>query len=205
MNRFVVSTVAALAASLASPAFAAHMASASQDRNTLRVVERRDYIDVQRRYTWEWQDKSGVRRTHTARNERRTRSLPYLHYLARYWHKQHRLAQLHYKRTHRQISYGSRSLTISTGGSNVAIGQAMAAAYGWTGGEWSALYTLWNYESGWSTTASNPSGACGIPQNISGCSSYDAASQIAWGLSYIRGRYGSPSSALAHFYSTNWY
>jgi hypothetical protein len=50
---------------------------------------------------------------------------------------------------------------------NIALGQAMAAAFGWTGGQWTALKNLWTRESGWSTTARNPaSGAYGIPQAL---------------------------------------
>ena len=33
----------------------------------------------------------------------------------------------------------------------------------------------------------------------------NARTQIAWGLDYIAGRYGNPSSALAHSNSVGWY
>lgn len=51
------------------------------------------------------------------------------------------------------------------GGSAVAIGRRMAAAQGWTGSQWTALFNLWMRESGWNPYAVNPSsGAYGIPQ-----------------------------------------
>ncbi len=105
-------------------------------------------------------------------------------------------------------SNGSRS-------GNMALGQAMAAARGWTGQEWTALQQLWTKESGWSNTAANPSsGAYGIAQALP-ASKYPYAgqaaggsqprSQIGWGLNYIGGRYGDPLGAMAHEQSFNWY
>lgn len=106
----------------------------------------------------------------------------------------------------------------STGGSatgNQAIGQLMAAGYGWTGSEWTALVNLWNKESGWNNLANNPSsGAYGIAQALP-ASKYppagqqsggsDPTTQISWGLAYIKSRYGSPSAAWAHEVANNWY
>jgi hypothetical protein len=53
----------------------------------------------------------------------------------------------------------------------------------------------------------------GIPQAVPGTkmakfgSDYrtNAATQIRWGLSYIRGRHGSPCGAWAHSQSKGWY
>ena len=98
---------------------------------------------------------------------------------------------------------------------NQAMGQAMAAAMGWTGNEWTALQMLWQRESGWSNTALNPrSGAYGIAQALP-ASKYpfagqalggsSARSQINWGLDYIRARYGDPVAAMAHETAQNWY
>ena len=88
-------------------------------------------------------------------------------------------------------------------------GQQMAAQAGWTGTQWSCLDDLWTRESGWNAYAANPtSDARGIPQNINGWSSYspgDVSGQVAWGLSYIRNRYGSPCAAWAHEQNQNWY
>jgi TP901 family phage tail tape measure protein len=77
----------------------------------------------------------------------------------------------------------------------------------WGPSEWPAYDRLIESESGWSTTATNPtSGAYGIPQSLPGSKMAtagsdwrtNAATQIAWGLDYIRdpeqGGYGSPSN-----------
>ena len=100
---------------------------------------------------------------------------------------------------------------------NQAIGRQLAAAYGWsTGAEWDALVQLWDHESGWSNTAKNPtSGAYGIPQALPAAKmgaaanppTSSASAQIAWGLSYIKSRYGSPSKAWAAWQSRSphWY
>lgn len=94
-----------------------------------------------------------------------------------------------------------------------AIAQAMLTARG-QGGQFSCLSSLWSKESGWSTTASNgSSGAYGIPQALPGSKMASAgadwrtnpATQIAWGLSYIESRYGSPCAAWGHSQSNNWY
>ncbi|WP_244972505.1 phospholipase [Paramicrobacterium fandaimingii] len=96
-----------------------------------------------------------------------------------------------------------------------AVARTMAAEqYGWGEGEFSCLVSLWNKESGWSYTASNPSsGAYGIPQALPGSKmssvaadwETNATTQITWGLKYISGVYGSPCSAWGHSQSTGWY
>lgn len=102
------------------------------------------------------------------------------------------------------------------GGPAVAIGQQMAAARGWTGGEWNALYQLWQGESGWNPLADNPtSDAYGIPQSLPGSKMASAgpdwrtnpATQIRWGLDYIAGRYGDPINAYRQWLgrSPHWY
>lgn len=90
----------------------------------------------------------------------------------------------------------------------IQLGHDMAAARGWTGANWDALYSLWMKESGWNPNSANrTSGACGIPQAYP-CSKIkdkSAAGQIKWGLDYIKGRYGSPSAAWAHWLRTGSY
>ena len=50
------------------------------------------------------------------------------------------------------------------GGTNRQIGRRMMLAHGWGAGQWPALNQLWTGESGWRTTADNPSSdAYGIP------------------------------------------
>jgi hypothetical protein len=74
--------------------------------------------------------------------------------------------------------------------------------------EWKALYELWVRESGWKPYARNPSsGACGIPQSLpcSKIKDQSTGGQIAWGIQYIKQRYGTPSRALKFHDSHNWY
>jgi hypothetical protein len=76
------------------------------------------------------------------------------------------------------------------------------------------LSWLWQRESGWNKYARNPySGAYGIPQALPGSKMAsagpnwpsNAATQIRWGLRYIRARYGSPHRAWNHSQATGWY
>ncbi len=100
-------------------------------------------------------------------------------------------------------------------GSNRALGKQMAEdLYGWTGDQWSCLDNLWIKESNWRHTAENrSSGAYGIPQSLPGTKMSSAgsdwrtnpATQIKWGLGYIKNRYGSPCGAWAHSVDKNWY
>jgi hypothetical protein len=86
----------------------------------------------------------------------------------------------------------------------VALGKQMAAARGWGGSEWDALYRLWNNESGWNPGARNSSsGAAGIPQDITGNMHGGAGGQIKWGMDYIAHRYGDPLKALAFWNRTD--
>jgi hypothetical protein len=91
--------------------------------------------------------------------------------------------------------------------------RTMKAKYGWGGKQYGCLVTLWNRESGWKVHAHNPSGAHGIPQALPGHKMSSAGpnwksnphTQIKWGLKYIKGRYGTPCSALGHSNRHNWY
>jgi hypothetical protein len=108
---------------------------------------------------------------------------------------------------------GGKNVAGGPGGSNAAnqaLGQKMAAEFGWTGAQWSDLNQLVMDESGWSSTIVNPtSTASGIAQNIAGFSasyqSGNATQQINWLLNYISGRYGTPAAALAHENADHWY
>lgn len=94
---------------------------------------------------------------------------------------------------------------------NQALGRVMAAAYGWsTGNEWIALNNIVEAESGWNADIKNPnSDASGIAQNINGFGpGYEegnAAQQIAWMLSYIKGRYGDPIAAWTFHLANGYY
>lgn len=97
---------------------------------------------------------------------------------------------------------------------NAALARSMAAQKGWTGSQWNALYALWTRESGFRTTATNPtSGAYGIPQSLPASKMAAAgsdwktnpATQIKWGLGYIEATYGTPEAAEAHEQAHGWY
>jgi len=99
-------------------------------------------------------------------------------------------------------------------GSPQQIAQAMLASFGWSSSQFSCLDPLWAHESGWSVTAYNAgSGAYGIPQALPGSRMASAgpdwqnnpATQIRWGLEYIKGTYGSPCAAWDHEQATGWY
>ncbi|MEV0195690.1 lytic transglycosylase domain-containing protein [Nonomuraea sp. NPDC050691] len=84
----------------------------------------------------------------------------------------------------------------------------------WSYQEFRCLDSLWTRESNWDHRAYNSSsGAYGIPQALPGGKMSGAgadwrsnpATQIRWGLAYIKGRYGRPCGAWGHFQSHNWY
>ena len=106
------------------------------------------------------------------------------------------------------------SAASAASGSAQRVAEGMLGRYGWSSGQYSCLYPLWERESGWRVTAENPSsGAYGIPQALPASKMAsagpdwrtDAATQIRWGLGYIRGRYGSPCAAWAHEKAHGWY
>jgi hypothetical protein len=99
-------------------------------------------------------------------------------------------------------------------GSPRQVAQAMLGSFGWSSSQFSCLDPLWEHESRWSVTAANPgSGAFGIPQALPGSRmasagpdwQTSAATQITWGLRYIRDTYGSPCAAWSHAQATGWY
>jgi hypothetical protein len=103
---------------------------------------------------------------------------------------------------------------VTPSGSAQQIALGMLGSYGWSSSQFSCLVSLWNQESGWNVTASNPSsGAYGIPQALPGSKmasagpdwQTDAATQIRWGLGYIKADYGSPCGAWAHEEADGWY
>ncbi|WP_067508429.1 lytic transglycosylase domain-containing protein [Actinoplanes sp. TFC3] len=95
-----------------------------------------------------------------------------------------------------------------------ATGCALMLKAGFGIDQFPCLNKLFNRESGWNPSASNPSsGAYGIPQALPGSKMAsvasdwrtNAATQIKWGLNYIEGRYNSPCGAWSHSESTGWY
>ena len=83
--------------------------------------------------------------------------------------------------------------------------KTMLASFGFSEStQWACLYDLWEQESTWNVYAENPSsGAYGIPQALPGNKmasagadwQTDAATQISWGLGYIKQVYGTPCGA----------
>jgi hypothetical protein len=97
---------------------------------------------------------------------------------------------------------------------NRKIGCALLLEWGFGLDQMPCLDKLWTKESGWTTTSTNKySGAYGIPQALpaSKLSKYGSdwrtnpATQIKWGLDYIKGRYTNPCGAWSFFLSHNWY
>ncbi|MET9262414.1 hypothetical protein [Amycolatopsis sp. NPDC004079] len=108
------------------------------------------------------------------------------------------------------------------GGPAVAAAQNFARSalprFGWGPEQMAPLIALWQGESGWNYLARNASsGAYGIPQalppekmsSVAPDWRTNAATQILWGLGYIRDRpdYGSPAAAYAQWLSRSphWY
>ncbi|OEU88732.1 hypothetical protein DB35_19655 [Streptomyces abyssalis] len=68
-------------------------------------------------------------------------------------------------------------------------------------------------ESGWDVHAQNPSGAYGLVQALPGSKMASAgpdwrnsaATQVKWGVGYMKDRYGSPCGAWSFWQSNNWY
>jgi len=97
---------------------------------------------------------------------------------------------------------------------NRGIGCAVMLEAGFGLDQWSCLDKLFNKESHWNHRARNPgSGAYGIPQALPGSKMASAgadwltnpATQVRWGLGYIKGRYQTPCGAWAHSQRTGWY
>ncbi|MFG3553161.1 lytic transglycosylase domain-containing protein [Micromonospora sp. NPDC047557] len=91
---------------------------------------------------------------------------------------------------------------------NRKIGCALMIEAGFGIAEFPCLEKLWTKESGWNHKASNSSsGAYGIPQSLPGSKMgsiaddwrTNPATQIKWGLGYIKGRYKTPCGAWSNF------
>lgn len=98
-----------------------------------------------------------------------------------------------------------------------AAARVLMADHGWTSdAQYNCLVNLWNGESGWRWTASNPSsGAYGIPQSLPGSKMAtfgndwrtNPVTQLKWGLWYIEQSYGTPCNAWSFWLSKSphWY
>ena len=110
-------------------------------------------------------------------------------------------------------------LQAAKGGPRAAqqIALSKMASFGWDPAtQFPCLVDLWNGESGWSWSAANPSsGAYGIPQALPGWKMASAgsdwltnpATQIQWGMGYIKQVYGSPCATWSTWKSRSphWY
>lgn len=90
----------------------------------------------------------------------------------------------------------------------------MLKVYEWGADEFTCVDKIWTQESNWQWNAENPtSGAYGIPQSLPASKLATAgddwktnpATQIAWGLKYIKERYGTPCQAWAFKRGAGWY
>jgi hypothetical protein len=95
-----------------------------------------------------------------------------------------------------------------------SIAYNMMASFGFSPQTYfGCLLDIWNRESGWVYDAENASGAYGIPQALPGSKmasagadwQTDPATQIRWGLGYIKNVYGNPCSAWAFEEANNYY
>jgi hypothetical protein len=114
----------------------------------------------------------------------------------------------------RPPSYGPIPKSCSAYTGNRAIGCSLLLAAGYGLDQMPCLDKMWTRESNWRTTAENPSsGSYGIPQALPASkmatfgSDYrtNPATQIKWGLSYIKDRYKSPCGAWTFWQAHNWY
>jgi hypothetical protein len=90
----------------------------------------------------------------------------------------------------------------------------MLSDFGFGDDQFSCLDSLYMSESGWNIHADNPSSsAYGIPQALPGSKmasagpdwENNAATQIKWGLEYIKNSYGTPCGAWSFKQGHNWY
>lgn len=107
-----------------------------------------------------------------------------------------------------------QSVTANAASDPKAAARAMLADFGFADSQFSCLSSLWTRESNWTYTATNSSsGAYGIPQSLPASKMASAgadyrtnpATQITWGLGYIKATYGTPCGAWSHSQATGWY
>ena len=95
-----------------------------------------------------------------------------------------------------------------------SIAYDMLPAFGWSPGTYfGCLVDLWGRESGWKYNHQDPSGAYGIPAALPGSRMASAgpdwqtnpATQIKWGLGYIKQTYGTPCGAWSFEEANGYY
>jgi hypothetical protein len=94
------------------------------------------------------------------------------------------------------------------------LAKALMPLYGLATSQFNCVDNIWEQESRWNVHADNPySSAYGIPQALPGSKMSSAGpnwqnsaeTQIRWGLTYIKERYGSACSAWSFKQSHGWY
>jgi len=99
-------------------------------------------------------------------------------------------------------------------GTAQAIAYRLLPTFGFSAsGQYGCLDNIFSRESGWRYNAYNASGAYGIPQALPGSKmamfgsdwQTNPATQIKWGIWYIKSRYGSPCNAWAFWQANGWY
>ena len=106
------------------------------------------------------------------------------------------------------VAVGASVASCSPPSNAHTIAKNIMFTYGWgNDAQYNCLNALWQRESGWNVYAENAaSGAYGIPQSLPGDKmasagadwQTDAATQIRWGLGYIKSVYGTPCGAWAN-------
>jgi hypothetical protein len=115
----------------------------------------------------------------------------------------------------RVLNVGTKRLAYDgTPASAEAIARKMLPKFGFDSGQMGCLIQMWDRESRWNPHAENSSsGAYGIPQALPGSKMASAgpdwasnpATQIKWGLGYIKERYGTPCGAWAFWQQGDYY
>ena len=99
-------------------------------------------------------------------------------------------------------------------GTAQSIAYNMMASFGFDAKtQFGCLNNIWTRESGWRYNAENASGAYGIPQALPGSKMASAgadwqtnpATQIKWGLGYIKSTYTTPCQAWAFWQANGYY
>lgn len=124
-----------------------------------------------------------------------------------------RIAQAAEELRQRQVARDGYDPRTATSPQEIAR-QIAANKFGWSGAQWTCYDLLIKSESNWDPYATNPSsGAYGIPQSLPGnkMASEGAdwrtnpATQVKWGLRYVKETYGTPCGAWSFKQGHNWY
>ncbi|WP_091182998.1 aggregation-promoting factor C-terminal-like domain-containing protein [Microlunatus flavus] len=114
----------------------------------------------------------------------------------------------------RQAAIANQGYTPGTTDVREIARQILANKFSYGEDQFSCFDWIIKRESGWNVHATNPSsGAYGLPQSLPGSKMASVAAdwrdnpatQIIWGVSYMKSRYGSPCDAKSHWESAGNY